>query len=64
MRHEREGAVWTVRDLASDVNNHIGRRHMLYAIKPALKELQDEKLIGYEGGTVRAYYLLPHARMK
>ena len=56
MVNGREGEVWTIKELETDVKEGTGRRDMRHAVKPALEELQAEERIGFEGGTVRAYY--------
>ena len=56
MGPERPGTVWTFNEISLEVRTAMGRRNARAAIRPALDELIDEKKIGFEGGTTKAYY--------
>lgn len=58
MASERSGTVWTFRELSHDVRKAMGRKHARAAIRPALDALIDEKKVGFEGGTTKAYYYI------
>ena len=58
MASERSGTVWTFRELSHDVRKAMGRKNARAAIRPALDALIEEKKVGFEGGTTKAYYYI------